>query len=74
MRNATDAIFRLARGEISLLYTLFYIAASVNESTPGTFRNFNTKGGAEETRFHGDAWTVPFAPEGAPPARSSQGW
>ncbi len=58
--TATQAIFGCNVGEISLLYTLFYIAASGNESNPGTFeRNFNTKGGAQERRFHGGAAEIP---------------
>ena len=40
---ATEAIFGCEPRELSLLYTLFYIAASGNEQNPGTFeRNFNT--------------------------------
>ena len=46
---ATEAIFGCEPRELSLLYTLFYIAASGNEQNPGTFeRNFNTGGGAQE--------------------------
>ena len=46
---ATEAIFGCEPRELSLLYTLFYIAASGNEQNPGTFeRNFNTAGGAQE--------------------------
>jgi monoamine oxidase len=57
---ATEAIFGGEPRELSLLYTLFYIAASGNEQNPGTFeRNFNTAGGAQERRFVGGAWTVP---------------
>ena len=58
---ATEAIFGCEPRELSLLYTLFYIAASGNEQNPGTFeRNFNTAGGAQETRFVGGAQTVPL--------------
>ncbi len=40
---ATEAIFGAEPRELSLLYTLFYIAASGNEQNVGTFeRNFNT--------------------------------
>ncbi len=40
---ATEAIFGCEPRELSLLFTLFYIAASGNEQNPGTFeRNFNT--------------------------------
>ncbi|HEY1359446.1 MAG TPA: flavin monoamine oxidase family protein [Thermoleophilaceae bacterium] len=58
--TATEPIFGCEPAEISLLYTLFYIAASGNESNPGTFeRNFNTGGGAQERRFHGGAARIP---------------
>src|SRR6266446_6343683 len=56
---ATEAIFGCEPRELSLLYTLFYIAASGNEQNPGTFeRNFDTAGGAQESRFVGGAQTV----------------
>jgi monoamine oxidase len=56
---ATEAIFGCEPRDLSLLYTLFYIAASGNEQNPGTFeRNFNTAGGAQESRFVGGAQTV----------------
>jgi monoamine oxidase len=58
---ATEAIFGCEPRELSLLYTLFYIAASGNEQNPGTFeRNFNTTDGAQETRFVGGAQSVPL--------------
>ena len=58
---ATEAIFGAEAGELSLLYTLFYIAASGNEQNAGTFeRNFNTAGGAQESRFVGGAQMVPL--------------
>ena len=59
---ATEAIFGCEPRELSLLYTLFYIAASGNEQNQGTFeRNFNTTGGAQETplrrrRADGSRW------------------
>lgn len=57
---ATEAIFGCEPRELSLLYTVFYIAASGNEQNQGTFeRNFNTKGGAQEQRFAGGAQLVP---------------
>jgi monoamine oxidase len=57
---ATEAIFGCEPRELSLLYTLFYIAASGNEQNPGTFeRNFNTEGGAQMRRFVGGAYRVP---------------
>jgi monoamine oxidase len=56
---ATEAIFGCEPRELSLLYTLFYIAASGNEQNPGTFeRNFNTTDGAQESRFVGGAHKV----------------
>jgi monoamine oxidase len=56
---ATEAIFGAEGRELSLLFTLFYIAASGNAQNPGTFeRNFNTAGGAQEKRFAGGAQTV----------------
>ncbi len=56
---ATEAIFGCEPRELSLLYTLFYIAASGNEQNPGTFeRNFNTAGGAQEQRFVGGAQSI----------------
>lgn len=51
---ATRPIFGAEPREISLLYVLFYIAASGNEDNVGTFeRNFNTRDGAQESRFVG---------------------
>jgi len=58
---ATEAIFGGEADELSLLYTVFYIAASGNEQNQGTFeRNFNTKDGAQEKRFEGGAQQVPL--------------
>jgi monoamine oxidase len=52
--TATRPIFGAEPRELSLLYVLFYIASSGNEENPGTFeRNFNTRGGAQESRFEG---------------------
>jgi monoamine oxidase len=56
---ATEAIFGCEARDLSLLYTIFYIAASGNEQNQGTFeRNFNTGGGAQETRFVGGAQQI----------------
>ena len=53
-RLATRPIFGAEPRELSLLFVLFYIAASGNEQNPGTFeRNFNTRGGAQMCRFDG---------------------
>ena len=54
MPAATRPIFGAEPSEISLLYVLYYIAASGNEANAGTFeRNFNTRGGAQEQRIEG---------------------
>jgi monoamine oxidase len=51
---ATRPIFGAEARELSLLFTLFYLAASGDEEHPGTFeRNFSTAGGAQMWRFHG---------------------
>jgi monoamine oxidase len=56
---AVEAIFGAEARDVSLLYTLFYIAASGNEQNPGTFeRNFSTAGGAQESRFVGGAQLI----------------
>jgi monoamine oxidase len=56
---ATRPIFGAEPTEISLLFTLFYIAASGNEQNPGTFeRNFNTRDGAQERRFVGGSQLI----------------
>lgn len=58
---ATRPIFGVEPRELSLLFTLFYIAASGNETTPGTFeRNFNTRDGAQESRFEGGSQVIAF--------------
>jgi monoamine oxidase len=56
---ATEAIFGAEARDVSLLFTLFYIAASGNEQNPGTFeRNFNTSGGAQESRLIGGSQLI----------------
>jgi monoamine oxidase len=51
---ATRPIFGAEPRDLSLLFVLFYIAASGNEQNPGTFeRNFNTRNGAQMWRFAG---------------------
>jgi monoamine oxidase len=58
---ATRPIFGAEPREISLLYVLFYIAASGNEENVGTFeRNFNTRDGAQESRFVGGSGQIPI--------------
>ena len=59
VRCATRPIFGTEPTEISLLFTLFYIAASGNEQNTGTFeRNFNTRDGAQEQRFVGGSGLI----------------
>ena len=56
---ATRPIFGAEARELSLLFTLFYIAASGDERNPGTFeRNFNTRAGAQESRFTGGSQLI----------------
>jgi monoamine oxidase len=51
---ALRPIFGAEPREISLLFALFYTAASGDSRNPGTFqRNFNTRGGAQAERFVG---------------------
>ena len=56
---ATRPIFGAEPGELSLLFVLFYIAASGNEQNQGTFeRNFDTRGGAQQSRFIGGSQEI----------------
>jgi monoamine oxidase len=56
---ATRPIFGAEPRELSLLYVLFYIAASGDENHVGTFeRNFDTRGGAQQSRFVGGSQLV----------------
>jgi len=58
---ATRPIFGAEPRDLSLLFVLFYIAASGNEQNPGTFeRNFNTRDGAQMWRFVGGAQRIPL--------------
>src|SRR3954452_13746090 len=55
----TRPVFGAEPRELSLLFVLFYIAASGNESNPGTFeRNFNTSDGAQMWRFEGGSQRI----------------
>jgi monoamine oxidase len=55
----TRPIFGAEPDQLSLLFVLFYIAASGNENNPGTFeRNFDTRGGAQMWRFHGGSQLI----------------
>ncbi len=56
---ATRPIFGTEPRDLSLLFVLFYIAASGDETHAGTFeRNFNTRDGAQELRFVGSTSAV----------------
>jgi monoamine oxidase len=56
---ATRPIFGAEPRELSLLFTLFYIAASGDENNAGTFeRNFDTRGGAQQSRFVGGSQRI----------------
>ena len=56
---ATRPIFGAEPRELSLLFVLFYIAASGDEQNPGTFeRNFNTRDGAQMFRFEGGSQRI----------------
>jgi monoamine oxidase len=58
---ATRPIFGTEARDISLLFTLFYIAASGDERTTGTFeRNFNTRDGGQMWRLFGGSQAVAF--------------
>jgi monoamine oxidase len=58
---ATRPIFGAEPRELSLLFTLFYIASSGNETTPGTFeRNFDTRDGGQMWRLAGGSQTLAF--------------
>src|SRR4029079_4688161 len=57
--GATRPIFGGERSELSLLLTLFYIAAPGDERNIGTFeRNFNTRDGAQMFRFVGGSHQI----------------
>jgi monoamine oxidase len=58
---ATRAIFGAELRELSLLYTLFYIAAAGDAQNPGTFeRLFDTRGGAQASRIVGGSQLIPI--------------
>jgi monoamine oxidase len=58
---ATRAIFGAEPRELSLLYTLFYIAAAGDEHNAGTFeRLFDTRGGAQQWRIDGGSQAIPL--------------
>jgi monoamine oxidase len=56
---AVRPIFGAEPREVSLLFALFYVAASGDENHPGTFeRNFDTRDGAQMWRFHGGSQLI----------------
>jgi monoamine oxidase len=56
---ATRPIFGAEPRELSLLFVVFYIASSGDETHQGTFeRNFDTRGGAQQSRFLGGSQTI----------------
>ncbi len=56
---ATRPIFGAEPRELSLLFVLFYIASSGDQRHPGTFeRSFDTRGGAQMSRFVGGSQTI----------------
>ena len=56
---ATRPIFGTEPRDLSLLFVLFYIAASGDETHAGTFeRNFNTRDGAQMFRLEGGSGAV----------------
>ena len=58
---ATRPTFGAEPRELSLLFVLFYIASSGNPGNPGTFeRNFDTRGGAQQSRFIGGSQQIPL--------------
>jgi monoamine oxidase len=56
---STGPIFGAEPRELSLLFVLFYIAASGDDKHPGTFeRNFDTRRGAQMWRFKGGSQQI----------------
>ena len=62
---AIRAIFAAEPRDISLLFALFFIAASGDERNVGTFeRNFSTRNGAQQDRIVGGAQAIALAVAG----------
>ncbi len=62
---AIRAIFAAEPRDISLLFALFFIAASGDERNVGTFeRNFSTRNGAQQDRIAGGAQAIALAVAG----------
>ncbi len=56
---AMQSIFGAEPREVSLLFTVYYIAAAGNESNPGNFeRLINTRNGAQQDRFLGGSQLI----------------
>lgn len=61
IRCWTQPGFGADPGELSFLYTLWYVACSGNETHVGTFsRNSDTANGAQESRFVGGSQLIPL--------------
>ncbi|MGH2915726.1 MAG: flavin monoamine oxidase family protein [Solirubrobacteraceae bacterium] len=59
---ALRAVFGAEARELSMLFTLFYVAASGDRKHPGSFqRNFDTRGGAQAARIQGGSQALPEA-------------
>jgi monoamine oxidase len=58
---ALRAVFGAEARELSLLFSLYYTAASGDATHTGTFeRNFDTRGGAQQDRFVGGSQLLPI--------------
>jgi monoamine oxidase len=58
---ALRAIFGAEPRELSVLFAMFFTAASGDHEHPGTFlRNFNTRGGAQQDRLVGGSQRLPL--------------
>ncbi|MGO9883971.1 MAG: flavin monoamine oxidase family protein [Solirubrobacteraceae bacterium] len=58
---ALRAVFGAEARELSLLFALYYTAASGDPKHPGTFeRNFDTRGGAQQDRLLGGSQLLPI--------------
>ncbi len=61
IKSWTQPGFGADPDELSLLFTIWYVACSGNESTVGTFaRNSDTANGAQERRFVGGSQLIPL--------------
>ncbi|NYG54826.1 flavin monoamine oxidase family protein [Nocardioides perillae] len=61
IRSWSQPGFGADPAQLSLLFTLWYVACSGDERNPGTFaRNSDTVGGAQERRFVGGSQLVPI--------------